>query len=191
MVRASSAVHVACHVGATAVKRHWRRTWPGKPPISPATWGGERERVGWDSKSNPALSSARAGRERRGVGGDVGRTRERRGVGAGGAEEVGRQRRLPAWGGGWRLGTTRQVGPTCRRPEERGKGKRAGPRKEAERGWASWIGPTAQERKRGKEKGKRKKKEKGFCGVVGRTRERRGVGAGGTEEVGRQRRLPA
>nr|BAD69149.1 hypothetical protein [Oryza sativa Japonica Group] len=100
------------------------------------------------------------------MGGDVGRTRERRGVGTGGAEEVGWLRRLPALGRSGRreVRDDRQVGPTCRCPKERGRegglwdgeGGAGWPSKEGVRegGWA--YGPTK------KKEGKEKEKEKGI-----------------------------
>ena len=71
---------------------------------------GRRERVrgGIRNRIPPSRARARAGRCG-GRGGDVGRTRERRDVGAGRAEEAAAwriRRRLPSEAGGWRKGTT-------------------------------------------------------------------------------------
>ncbi len=121
--------------------------------------GVERERMGgFKFESRPLRACARAGRRGR-EGGDVGRMRERRGVGAGGAEEVGAVISATvadvgrAAGG---RGRPRQVGPTCRRPGERGS-------EGGLRGGEGRSGP-AQQGARGREMGrrpiKRKRKEK-------------------------------
>jgi hypothetical protein len=120
--------------------------------------GGRVREVG--SKSNPALSSARAGREMRGKrrrrGGDAGAARRGRGKSGGGGGVA--DSAAVAVGGGWlEEGDDLTGGPHLSASWREGEGERAGQQGEAERGrrvdWAD--GPT-----RGKKGGKRKKKKK-------------------------------
>nr|BAD36076.1 hypothetical protein [Oryza sativa Japonica Group]BAD36134.1 hypothetical protein [Oryza sativa Japonica Group] len=119
--------------------------------------GVERENGGFKFESRPLRAHMRAGRCG-GEGGDVGRTRERRGVGAGGAEEAVarrfRRQRLELRLQRPEVGDDRQVGPTCRRPERGGRGGLGRPTRRRGRGRGMGRRPN-------KEKGgKRKEKEK-------------------------------
>jgi hypothetical protein len=128
--------------------------------------GEEREKVGGDSKSNPAPLVRRRGRETRGEGGDVAWAR-RRGVGAGKAEEVGAAAAVSA---GRRERERREVGdgsdrwaPPVGDPGRGGRrGGLAGPRPAAgpagrrgrkRREWAG--GPFGKGREKEKEKGEK------------------------------------
>ena len=109
-----------------------------------------------DSKSNPALSSARAGREMRGKrrrrGEDAGAARRGRGKSGGGGGVA--DSAAVAVGGGWlEEGDDLTGGPHLSASRREGERERAGPQGEAERGrrvdWAD-----------GPRRGKRRKKEK-------------------------------
>jgi hypothetical protein len=135
--------------------------------------GEEREKVGGDSKSNPAPLVRWRGRETRGEGGDVAWAR-RRGVGAGKAEEVGAAAAVSA---GRRERERREVGdgsdrwaPPVGDPGREGGGRPAGPRPAAgpagRRGRKGENGPAAhfeKGRKKGGKKRKRKRKKDFPC----------------------------
>nr|BAD22085.1 hypothetical protein [Oryza sativa Japonica Group] len=144
-------------MAATAEELREGRTWPGRWPKPPATWGGERERVGWDS-----IARARGGSDGawaaswggRGNGAVWAREEQRRWSGNGGC-------RRGRTAGGW--GRPDRWGPPVGVPKGGGGG--AGRPKKEMGARRRWGGLGRRPKKRKKEEKEKEKEERIFPGI--------------------------